>query len=127
MMVSAPPPPPPSIVIVESAPNRSPLVMMGFSATGSEDSLQKIEAASKTAGLQSARLPGPDASTEVAVAFPPSGSRTVDLSVYHDALNGRFGKLAVEAMVVPLAIYQAGQDIGDAAEAVSPNFLVDPK
>jgi len=127
MMVSTPPPTPPGIVIVESAPNRSPLVMMGFSVTGSEDSLRKIEAASHSAGLPSARLPGPDADKEVAVVFPPSGSRSADLSLYHDAMNGRFGRLVVEAMVVPLAVYQAGQDIGDAAQAVSPSFLVDPK
>lgn len=127
MMVSTPPPSPPGIVIVVSAANRSQLVMMGFSVTGSEESLQKIESASNNAGLQSARLPGPNVSREVAVVFPRSGSRSADLSLYHDAMKGRFGTLTVEAMVVPLAVYQAGQDIGDAAQAVSPSFLVDPK
>jgi hypothetical protein len=120
-------PPPTNVIVVESTPNHSPLVMMGFAVIGHDSSLAKVEAAATKVGLPSQRMPGPTNGVEVAIVFPPASARSAALSLYHDAVNGKFGKLNTEVMVVPLAVYQRGEDIGDAAQAVSPDFIVDPK
>lgn len=111
---------------VERASDHQPSVFMGFLAVGDEVSKVKLEAAAKAAGFHNARAKNDKEQDEVMVFFPLECERSKCMALYHDALNGRFGKFAIEVMLIPQQNLADGFQVDKDVEIDPPSQLVEP-
>ena len=122
------PPSSPSLVIVQRAQDRSPLILIGFVAVGSDKDMQALEDAAQSMGLSSVGYTKNDRDeTEIVVIFPPGTARAASLDLYHQAKEGRFGALQLGVMTVPLAAASDGIDMATEASVSSPSFIEEPR
>jgi hypothetical protein len=126
-MIDSAPPPRPSFVIVESAEDRSPLLMLGFVAFGAAQDLERLDSAARERNLSSNRTAADDGSPEQMILFPAGSNRAHALAIYRDARSGRFGPLRVEVVIVPVAAAADGVDFDTEVTAEPPSFIVEPQ
>lgn len=126
-MIMDVPPAPPALVIVEAARDRSPLIMLGFMAVGSEGSMSALEAAAGKAGFRAGRTSNDRGEAEVMVVFAPGSSPSGAWSLYRAAQEGRFGPLRLEVTIVPVALAADGIDLDTEVTVEDPAHIAGPR
>lgn len=100
-MIDLPPYIPPAaveeIIIYNNATNE-PLIMVGFVAWGAPEDLEKLEVAAKAGGYPGGRIEQEE--PETMVIFKQDALRGPSLTLYRDAVRGKYGKLRVELLIV---------------------------
>jgi len=101
--------------------------LLGFAAFGSDPDLRRLEAAAQALGAPSTRIhDDPQGRLEVMVLFPQT-PREVALQLYHGALNGRYGRLAIEAAVMRRSDAADGIDTRREVRMVDPAMFAEDR
>ena len=112
-------------VVVTRRRDNAPVWLMGFAAFGSDADLGRLEAATSAISARSRRVTDdPRGRLEVMVLFA-SLPRERALRLYRDTLAGRYGRLAVEAVVITIADARDGIDVANEVRLVDPATLRD--
>ena len=126
-MIDAVPPLPP-MVMVESASTHEPTFFFAFMAVGDESAMKALERAAAKSGFPTSRPTNDKEQTEVMVLFPPRSDSGRALSLYNDAITGRFGKLVLEVTIAPRAAGDDGNiDLDKEVTVEPPSAIVIPQ
>jgi hypothetical protein len=114
----------PPIVMVESATTHEPTFFFAFMAVGDEGSMKALERAAARSGFPTSRPTNDKGQTEVLVMFPPRSDSRRALSLYNDAIIGKFGKLGLEVTIAPRAAWDDGNIDLDKEVTVEPPSMI---
>ena len=114
-----------TLIGVLAAKDRSPLILLGITAMGSDASLAAVESQARAAHFKAERLPR-DNREETMVIFPPNSSRSLAVSLLRRAEAGEFGKLELEVVVVSPAAAADGIDFDTEVTAEPVDYIVPP-
>jgi hypothetical protein len=124
-MIDDAPLPVPQIIIVEDAVSHAPTMFLGFMAVGDEPAMQALEGASSAAQFPHERTKNRLDQTEVMILFPAGSDQRRAKALFQDAVSGKFGKLAVEVTVAPVAALADGKlDFDKEVSAQPPSSII---
>ena len=107
-MIEAVPPQLP-LIVVQNVANHQPTFLLGFMAVGDEQAMSRLESASASKGFSSGRTSNDKNQTEVMILFPPNSDKSAALTLYQEALVGKFGRLVLEVTIAGVSALADGK------------------
>ncbi len=106
---------------------KTTMKVLGMLAHGSEAAKVKFEAAAKAAGYSTARSKSSAGEDEVMVIGFGKDAPAPFWALYHAALGGNYGALAMEVILIPTDADPAAKDYLDHARIFGSADVIEPK
>lgn len=105
----------------------TPMVVLGFIATGAESPMAALEKGAEGAKFRHARSKGRQGEPDVMVFANASDSPAQFWSLYRQGVAGKFGKLGMELIVVSTRFDPGNEDYLDRARVYDSSQVIEPK
>ena len=116
-----------SLIFTRRTRDQVPMIVLGFFAFGSEESVSRLGAAARARNLPAEEIETRSDTVEWGVVFARGTDRSAALQTYREAQSGRFGPLRIEVVVIPIADALDGIDLNTETSSMPTSEITEPE